>query len=318
MTVVKKKPSVVFILTGFGLGDVFNFGLHILPAVLCEYGNVHIITEHTENIFRYMRGVFWHASNHAQVGATLDSVLDKHRGKIDTIMYLDNHIEPLMVIKKIASSRNIHLSYPSRKLINQLVSTEKGFYFNIYIRMVQALGLSVPQPKKESIKLYGEKEVATYREYCAQHQVDQNKLNVLFIPGSGKKIKSISPSALNGLVEWFNHFAPRFNIFIVSKNLEYLLPGVYHLNRYTVLEVCYFIEKSDICVSVDTGFIHVANSLKKNIIGLFGPTSVKGSLYTHDNVLEITNIVQKERCRFYEKNVYRNACMRNDKCIHNE
>lgn len=313
----QKNTDIIFILAGFGLGDLFNFGFHVLPELLQKYRSVHIITDHAENIFKYEQGVIWHFSANSQK-VLIDQVLEEYSGKIDRIVYLDNHTEFLVSLKKLAKKHRVQLYYPSRTLINKLICMEKGFYFNIYIRMIQILVLSVPQKIKKPIQLYGENEKSTYHAYLVHHNIPRTKINIVIIPESRKKVKSMSPSDLSNIIRWFAGVAPICNIFIVSRNPEYLLPATYHLDSLTVSEVCYFIDKSDICVSVDTGFIHVANFLKKNILGLFGPTSSQSSLYSQENVLEISNIIQKKRCPFYQKNVYRSPCVKIDKCVHDK
>jgi hypothetical protein len=310
----KKHMEVIFILTGFGLGDLFNFGFHVLPGVLQKYRCVHIITNHAENIFKYESRVIWHSSAHKQINALVDRVLEEYSDRISRVMYLDNHAEFLAVLKNITKKHGVQLSYPSRMLINKLVCMEKGFYFNIYIRMIHVLDSSILRIKKP-IKLYGNNEKLTHRAYFIHHNIPRTRMNVVIIPESTKKVKSISSPDLLNIVEW-SPIASKCNIFIVSRNPEYLLPGAYHLNSSTVSEICCFIDKSDVCISVDTGFIHVANFLKKNILGLFGPTSSKSSLYSQENVLEVSNLMQKKRCPFHGKIVYRSHCVRTDKCIH--
>lgn len=310
----QKNTDIIFVLTGFGLGDLFNFGFHILPEFLQKYRHIHIVTNHAENIFKYEQEVIWHFSVDNQ-GALIDQILKERSGKIDRIVYLDNHTEFLVILKNLAKKYRVQLSYPTRALINKLVCMEKGFYFNIYIKMIQVLVQPICQIKKP-IQLYGKNEKSTHHTYIVHHNVPRAKMNIVIVPESRKRIKSMSPSDLSNIIKWFTGITPTCNIFIVSRNPEYLLPATYHLDSLTVSEVCYFIDKSDICVSVDTGFIHAANFLKKNILGLFGPTSSQSSLYSQENVLEISNIIQKERCSFYQKNVYRSPCVRTDKCIH--
>ena len=311
----KESRGVVCILTGFGLGDLFNFGFYILPGILEKYKYVHIITNQEENIFRYELGVIWHFYVHDQVDISLESVLKEKANKIAEVMYLDSHIATIVSLKKITAKYDVKLVYPSRTFIDRTIRTEKGFYFNIYIKMVESFGLGKPRINKP-VRLFDKKEELAYNEYCVKNNVSLSGANIMFAPESMKKIKSLSPASLQKMIEWFKRASPGCNVFIISRNPKYLLPGAYHINSSTVCEVCYFINKANIFVSVDTGFIHVANFLKKDIMGLFGPTCSKRSLYSQKGVLEVTNIVQPVRCLSCDKNVYLNPCVRMDKCTH--
>lgn len=310
-----EKKEIVFILTGFGLGDLFNFGFYLLPGILKIYKKVHIITDFEENIFQYELGVIWHFSSYEQMDTILENVLLKYQNLISKVIYLDNHPEFVILLKKIITKYKICLLYPSRSLITKLVGTEKSFYFNIYINLVRFLDPSIVEIDKK-IQLYGENEKNLCNKLFTKHKVSKFVMNIVIIPESRKKVKSITAETLENIVTWFNSLSINSNVFIVSKNPKYFLPKTYFVDSFKVSEVCCLINKADVCVSVDTGFIHVANYFKKNIIGLFGPTSMENSLYSHKNVLEISNLIQKQRCPFYMKNVYTNPCVKTDKCLH--
>ena len=166
----KQNTGIMFVLTGFGLGDIFNFGFYILPGILHKYKNMHIVTNHTENIFKYESGVIWHFLPNDHINTLIDRVLKKYQGEINEVVYLDNHKEFLSVLKKITTRYNIQLFYPSRMFIDKTIHTEKGFYFNIYIKMIRFFNLFIPKIDK-LIQLYGKNEKQVYHKYFIKHTI---------------------------------------------------------------------------------------------------------------------------------------------------
>jgi hypothetical protein len=316
-----KAKNVIIYLPGYGLGDLYNFGFYVLPKIFPSFRRIHLITEFKENIFAYQKNVHWvYLKNKSALKHALEKIIDG--GQISEIIYPDNHSETIEALRSVAKMFHIRLVAPNRKYINYLVDSEKVFYFNVNLKIFKhILKNRFHEESKTAPKFFGRQEVLTLNKYINLHKINSKKLNIAIFPNSNKKVKSLPRSNLLKLIKFFN-VSDLVNVFIViEKKLQkhYRVPkfmNVYTLDTFSCKDIFYLIRRLDICVTVDTGFLQIANYLNKKVIGLFGPTDGNLSVM-NKNILEVGNLIQRNRCLFKDTIVYKNTCVKSDFCIHN-
>ena len=316
-----KSKNIIIYLPGYGLGDLYNFGFYILPKIIASFSRIYLVAEIRENIFLYQKNVRWvYLEKQSNLKSSLEEILNGEQ--ISEIIYPDNHPKTTKLLRSVAKINNIQLVAPDRKYIDDLINSEKTFYFNVNVNIFKKILKSrFYKNPKTNIKFFGKQEITTLNKYVNVHRIRLKKLNIGIFPDSNKNIKRLTRSNVLKLVNFFN-LGNLVNIFIVLEKRRrklYRMPkfaNLCTLDSFYCREIFYLISQLDICVTVDTGFLHIANHLNKKVIGLFGPTDGNLSVM-NKNILEIDNLVQNHRCLFYDRIVYKNPCLRNDFCIHN-
>ncbi|BDU49685.1 glycosyltransferase family 9 protein [Haliovirga abyssi] len=117
------------------------------------------------------------------------------------------------------------------------------------------------------------REIPKMEYYYSDKELDKKSYNIVIHIG-GRGEKSLKANLINELVEEILKKEDKVAIIYGPNEIDKVnniknLKGVIKINPKSIDELAYYIEKSEWFITPDTGALHIASALNKNIIALF-------------------------------------------------